>query len=54
MMREQEQSVESGQDLREVYEPPMLHEVGDYSELTTGCGFNFFELVAQHSNCSNW
>ncbi|WP_243795254.1 lasso RiPP family leader peptide-containing protein [Saccharopolyspora gloriosae] len=41
-------------DQRMAYEPPMLSNIGDYSELTTGCGFNFFEAPAQHSNCSNW
>jgi hypothetical protein len=41
-------------ELREVYEPPMMSEVGEYSDLTTGCGYNFYEAPAQHSNCSNW
>jgi hypothetical protein len=32
-----------------VYEPPALEELAEFSQLTTGCGFNFFEWPAQHS-----
>ncbi|MDI5976099.1 hypothetical protein [Amycolatopsis magusensis] len=36
------------------YEAPMMCNVGGYAYLTTGCGFNFFEWPAQHSNCGSW
>lgn len=34
-----------------VYEPPAVAEIAEFSELTTGCGFNFFEYPAQHNVC---
>lgn len=38
-------------DLKPVYEPPAVAEVAAFSELTTGCGFDFFELPAQSQIC---
>lgn len=38
-------------DQKPVYEPPAVAEVAEFSELTTGCGFNFFEMPAQHNVC---
>ncbi|WP_149828536.1 lasso RiPP family leader peptide-containing protein [Streptomyces tailanensis] len=38
-------------DQKPVYEPPAVAEVAEYSELTTGCGFDFFEFPAQQTVC---
>lgn len=38
-------------DQKPVYEPPAVAEVAEFSELTTGCGFHFFEMPAMHQIC---